>query len=262
MQILHLRQGASGGETVAMTRYGQSCPIALAAEVLAERWTPLILREIVLAGHYRFSEIQHGIGRISQSLLVDRLRDLQRAGIVEVRPNPGGRGFEYHPTVAGRELEQFLDDLAIWAQRWIELRAEDLDPAYVMQGLHVNLRRERLPAHRMTIRFEFLDAERVYWLVLDREAPELCFHDPGHQVDLVVRADVDCLTRVYLGRLRLGDALDNGRIRIDGAADLARRLPDWLGMSRYAPYARPPATAPSGTGAGAASGTLGIVPVA
>jgi DNA-binding HxlR family transcriptional regulator len=222
-----------------MTRYGQVCPIALAAEILAERWTPLILREIVLSGHYRFSEIRHGVGRISQSLLSERLRELERAGIVETRPNPAGRGSEYHPTVAGRELESFLDDLAIWAQHWIELRAEDLDPAYVMQGLHVNLRRDRLPARRTTIRFEFRDSERIYWLVLDREAPELCFHDPGYEVDLVVRSDVDCLTRVYLGRGLLGDALASGRLKVDGDGDLARRMPDWLGLSRYAPHARP-----------------------
>ena len=132
---------AGGGRRQAarMQGYGQFCPIALGAEVFAERWTPLILREIVLFDRHHFTEIQHGVGRISQSLLSTRLRTLEAAGVIERRPNRLGRGWEYHPTPAGRELETVLNELGIWAQHWIELREEDCDPSYLMQTLHAIL---------------------------------------------------------------------------------------------------------------------------
>ena len=126
-------------------RYQQICPVSLASEVIAERWTPLILREIVLFNQTHFSEIQRGVGRISQSLLAERLRTLEAAGIVERRPNRAGRGWTYHPTEAGRELETVLNELGIWAQHWIELRREHCDPPYLMTTVHSLLQVDRLP---------------------------------------------------------------------------------------------------------------------
>src|SRR5258705_436062 len=108
--------------------------------------TPLILREIVLFDRHHFSEIQHGVGRISQSLLSQRLRTLEAAGVIERRPNRTGRGSEYHPTAAGRELETVLNELGIWAQHWLELRQQDCEPSYLMMTTHAILRPERLPA--------------------------------------------------------------------------------------------------------------------
>src|SRR6266540_1441020 len=105
-----------------LVRYQQICPVSLASEVLAERWTPLILREIVLFDKHHFSAIQRGVGRISQNLLAQRLRTLDEAGVIERTPNRSGRGSEYYPTAAGRELETVLNQLGIWAQHWIELR--------------------------------------------------------------------------------------------------------------------------------------------
>jgi DNA-binding HxlR family transcriptional regulator len=220
-----------------MAGYGSFCPIALASEVFAERWTPLILREIVLAGSRRFSAIHQGVGRMSQSLLVERLRALEHAGVIERRSNPAGRGWEYHPTAAGRELHTVLDALGIWAQRWIELRREDCDPAYLMSAVHTMLRVDRLPAGRTVVRFDFREGLPTYWLVLTRERPELCFHDPGYDIDLVVGADLEALTRVFLGRLRLAAAVESGLVTIDGPPSLARGFADWLGLSRFAPYA-------------------------
>ena len=160
----------------------RSVPVSLASEVIAERWTPLILREIVLFDRHHFSEIQHGVGRISQSLLSARLRTLEAAGVIERRPNRLGRGWEYHPTRAGRELETVLNELGIWAQHWIELRQEDCDPAYLMQTVHAVLRLDRLPRTPLTVRFEFTEHPKIYWLVLGGEQPELCYYDPGRDV--------------------------------------------------------------------------------
>ncbi len=217
-------------------RYQQICPVSLASEVIAERWTPLILREIVLFANHRFTEIQHGVGRISQSLLSERLRTLEEAGVIERRPNRAGRGWEYHPTPAGRELETVLNELGIWAQHWIELRREDCDPAYLMLTVQSLLDRDRLPGRPITVRFEFTGHPKIYWLVLDGGDPELCYNDPGRVVDLVVTVDETAFGQVLLGRARFGDALAQGEIRLEGPPDLVRGFPRWLGPSRFAKY--------------------------
>jgi DNA-binding HxlR family transcriptional regulator len=220
-------------------RYQQICPVSLASEVIAERWTPLILREIVLFDRHHFSEIQHGVGRISQSLLSARLRTLELAGVIERRPNRLGRGWEYHPTRAGRELETVLNELGIWAQHWLELRQEDCDPAYLMQTVHAVLRLDRLPRTPLTVRFEFTANPKIYWLVLGGEQPELCYFDPGREAELVVTADEQALGGVLLGRLPFAEAVAGGAIRLDGPSALVRAFPTWLGLTRYAKYALP-----------------------
>ena len=226
-------------------RYQQICPVSLASEVIAERWTPLILREIVLFDRRHFSEIQHGVGRISQSLLSARLRTLELAGVIERRPNRLGRGWEYHPTRAGRELETVLNELGIWAQHWIELRQEDCDPAYLMQTVHAVLRLDRLPHDPLTVRFEFTVHPKIYWLVLDGDQSELCYNDPGRDAELVVTVDETVFGAVLLGRAAFGDAVRRGDIRLDGPPDLVRDFPTWLGMTRFAKYALPGAAQPA-----------------
>ncbi len=223
------------GETGAM-QYQQICPVSLASEVIAERWTPLILREIVLFERHHFSEIQRGVGRISQSLLAARLRTLESAGVIERRPNPFGRGWEYHPTQAGRELEQVLNELGIWAQHWIELRREHCDSAYVMQTVHSLLKPDRMPVGPLTVRFEFMLEPKIYWLVVDGDHPELCYNDPGRDIDLVVRLDEQIFGGVIMGRVGYMDAVSSGAILLDGPPELVRGFPTWLGMSRFAAY--------------------------
>jgi DNA-binding HxlR family transcriptional regulator len=222
-------------------RYQQICPVSLASEVLAERWTPLILREIVLFDRHHFSEIQHGVGRISQSLLAHRLRTLEEAGIIERTPNRSGRGSEYYPTAAGRELETVLNQLGIWAQHWIELRQEHCDASYLMLTLHAILKRDRLPRAPTTVRFEFAHEPKVYWLVLDGPEPELCYNDPGRDIDLTVTSDEQALGAVLLGRQAFASAVSSGKIVLDGPSRLVRDFPNWLGVTRYARYATPAA---------------------
>lgn len=223
-------------KTAAM-RYQQICPVSLASEVLAERWTPLILREIVLFDRHHFSEIQHGVGRISQSLLATRLRTLEEAGIVERVPNRSGRGWEYYPTAAGRGLEDVLNMLGIWAQHWIELRQDHCDIAYLMQTVHELLLPDRLPRGDVTVRFDFMHEPKAYWLVLAGGGTELCFNDPGRDIDLVVTSDERALGAVLLGRSSFADAIRAGTIILDGPPRLARDFPHWLASTRYSRYA-------------------------
>jgi DNA-binding HxlR family transcriptional regulator len=219
--------------------YLQICPVSLASEVIAERWTPLILREIVLFDRHHFSEIQHGVGRISQSLLAQRLRTLEGAGVIERRPNRFGRGWEYHPTQAGKELETVLNELGIWAQHWVELKQEHCDPSYLMTMTYDLLRLERLPTTPTTVRFEFTVDPKIYWLVIGGDRPELCYYDPGREVDMVVTVDEQEFGKVLLGRARYEDAVRAGKIRLDGDPYLVNAFPGWLWESRFSKYARP-----------------------
>lgn len=220
-----------------MSGYGQFCPVARASEIFAERWTPLILREIG-GGNHHFSEILRGLHRASPSVLGQRLRSLERVGVIEMRPNPTGRGSTYYLTDAGAQLAEVIKGLGAWGQRWLELGPEHLDPDFFMWKLFQHLDHSRLPAKRMVVRFEFDGLRRRYWLVLKAQDPDLCRSDPGFGVDLVVRASLEALVRVYLGQLALADAVRCGLVRIEGPRILTRAIGDWFPISGFAPHAK------------------------
>ena len=221
-----------------MSVYGQFCPVARASEIFAERWTPLILREIKADRHH-FSEILRGLHRVSPSVLGQRLRRLERVGVIEMRPNPSGRGSTYYLTEAGRELAEVIQALGVWGQRWLEIGPEHLDPDVLMWQLFRHLDAALLPTTRRVVRFELQGVQRHYWLVLQRGDPDLCFSDPGFGDDLVVRASVEALVRVYLGQWSLAEAVRSGQVRTEGSRELAHRLADWFPRSRFAPQAHP-----------------------
>src|SRR5688572_12881518 len=133
-----------------MPEYGHFCPVALGSEVLADRWTPLILRELVL-GNTRFNDITRGLPGISRSLLVQRLRHLERRGVVETWPSSTGRGNEYHLTPAGKDLEPVLIALGKWAVQWLydELDPSDVEPATLMWWMHRRVDQDQLPPGRV-----------------------------------------------------------------------------------------------------------------
>jgi DNA-binding HxlR family transcriptional regulator len=230
--------------------YGQFCPVALGAEIFAQRWTPLILRELLLGSH-RFSELRRGLPRISRNLLVQRLAALEESGVVERRRRPDGRGYDYYPTIAGEELRPVVVALGTWGYKWAarELRAENVDAGLLMWFLRRRVQTDRLPEEKFVARFDFrgqgqhsawLEEQQSFWLVLDKPEVELCLSDPGLAVGLIVRADVSALTRVYLGQLSLLEALREGGVELSGRRSLRSSFPSWLGISPFAP-ARIPA---------------------
>ena len=221
-----------------MSGYGQFCPIARASEIFAERWTPLIVRE-VMVGHHHFSEILKGLHSISPSMLGSRLRSLERAGIIETAPNPTGRGSTYHLSEAGVKLAEIVKGLGVWGQQYLEVQQEHLDGHVLMWAILTHLHPDQLPAARRVVRFEFRDEKKRYWLVLRRGDPDLCYSDPGFGDDLAIRSDLECVTRVYLGELRLADARRAGRLEIEGPRELARGVDTWFPVSGFAAHARP-----------------------
>ena len=229
-----------------MSAYGQFCPVAKAAEIVAERWTPLVLREL-LCGSRRFADLHRGMPLMSRALLVQRLQQLEHAGIVRSTPKARGRGREYALTPAGEELRPVIEQLGEWGQRWArsQLRREDLDPGLLMWDIHRRLNLDRLPERRVVVRFDFRGVPRAsrcpttWWLILQRPEVDLCLKDPGFEEDLAVNADVAALTRVWMGDARLADAMRQGLIRLDGLPMYRRAFPTWLALSSFAPVPRP-----------------------
>ena len=217
-----------------MRSYGQFCPVAKAAEILAERWTLLVVREL-LAGSHRFNELRRGVPLMSPTLLTKRLGELQRAGIVERRPLEVGRGFWYRLTPAGEELRPVVQLLGAWGDRWINHRIdpEDLDPALLMWDVRRRVDPAELPARKAVVRFGFRDARsgrRWWWLVVDGDEVDLCLTDPGRDVDLTVQASLRAMIRVWVGHLAIEDALSSGAVALDGSAELAHSFPRWIGV--------------------------------
>lgn len=221
-----------------MPSYGQFCPVAQAAEVLTERWTLLVVREL-LGGSTRFNEIQRGVPLMSSSLLTKRLGELERAGIITRSRLEGERGHSYELTEAGEALGPLLLSIGLWSRRWLkrEVTAENADPAFLMWEMQRNIRLDRLPQERLVVFFRFRDApepKRAWWLVAEAAGADLCLSDPGFGVDLQVDAEAAALAKVWIGDLELGAAMRSGRVRVQGPDHLVRSMRDWLGLSFFA----------------------------
>lgn len=226
-----------------MKSYRQFCPIAKASEIFAERWTPLIVRELLM-GSTRFSELEWGVPGIPRSLLSQRLRSLVRSGIVERRGQ--GRGGSYHLTQAGEELFDIVERLGQWGQKWVnaDIRAEDVvDASLLMWDMHRRVDWDRVPERRVTIQFTIPDARhRMFWIVLDRGDSSVCLQDPGFDVDLEVTAGTMTLHRLWMGQIEYGQAIRRGDVQLEGPGQMAKGFPTWFTLSVFSDV--PPAEAP------------------
>lgn len=219
-----------------MSGYGQFCPIAKASEVLGERWTHLIIRELG-AGSETFNDVRRGMPLISPSLLSSRLKSLEAAGVVARTETE--YGIRYSLTEAGQELKPIILQMGVWGQRWArsKLSPDDLDPSMLMWDIHRTMRADYFRNVRTTIHFEFNDYAakfRRWWLVVHDGSVDVCMKDPGYHVDLEVLTDVTTLTGVWMGNIDLGQALRDGRIRLSGSTQLKRDISTWLGRNYFA----------------------------
>jgi DNA-binding HxlR family transcriptional regulator len=224
-----------------MTEYGQYCPVAKAVEILGDRWTLLIVRDL-LTGTCHFNDLERGLPGISRSLLAERLRRLQMVGVVEKVEQPEQRrNTAYHLTAAGRELEGVINALLLWGARWAfeEPRESDLDPLLLMWWMRNRVRVERLPAERVVVRFDFTGAKaETFWLVLEREDVSVCLSDPGFDLNVLVTADLAAFFQVWAGRLSFAAAVEAGLVRVDAIPRLAAAFPSWFAYSVAAPAVR------------------------
>ena len=216
--------------------YGQFCTVARAAEVLCERWTPLVVREL-LCGSKRFNDLHRGVPRMSTSLLAQRLRSLEEFGVVQ--RHAAGKTWEYRLTEAGEALRPIVMALGHWGARWIgsRLRDQALDAGLLMWDIRRFAQVEEFPPTPVVIHFAFRDArpgEKAWWLVMEDGELDLCRDDPGRELTLVVDSTVRALTEVWAGDRTPQQALQSRDLRVDGAPRDAERLWRWLGTSGFA----------------------------
>ncbi|HEY1745426.1 MAG TPA: helix-turn-helix domain-containing protein [Xanthobacteraceae bacterium] len=225
--------------------YGQFCPVALAAEVLAERWTPLVVREL-LCGSVRFNDLQRGVPRMSSALLARRLKELEFAGIVERRPGEGGH-FEYHLTPAGQELFPVVEKMGLWAQRWLRhdlVDTANLDSDLLMWDIRRNVLNNSPPREsRYVVEFRLSGvpiSRRRYWLVFERGLVDLCYRSPGFEIDLSVETSLRMLTQIWLGHVSIDQAVRDDRLRLDGSTKDLRAFRSWFTLNMFARAGRAP----------------------
>jgi DNA-binding HxlR family transcriptional regulator len=219
--------------------YAQYCPIAKASEILGDRWTLLIVREL-LGGASGFNELQRGLPGISRSVLAGRLRSLERAEIVERRTGPKGRTLDYRLTLAGRDLEPVVQAMGEWGATWsfTDPRPEELDPDLLIVWIARHADREQLPAGRTVVQFDFRGPAKRYWMVLEPSEVSVCLQHPGFDVDLKVTVDTATLYRVYLGRADVAGALRARSLTLSGPKALQRGFGRWFAWSAFAPASR------------------------
>jgi DNA-binding HxlR family transcriptional regulator len=220
-----------------MSEYGQFCPVAKASEIIGERWTVLILRELLL-GTTHFNDFQRALSRISPTLLSKRLKELEKKGLIVRKRSPGQERHEYQLTACGRELEPIVKHLAVWGMRWArgQMTDSELDVEFLMWDLQRRLQTTHLPNGETVLCFIFdeLKAFKTWWLVASGGDVDLCTERPGKEVDLFINTPVRTMVEVWSGDLDLKKALREKQIRTHGNTHLARTMPDWLGICLYA----------------------------
>jgi DNA-binding HxlR family transcriptional regulator len=216
--------------------YGQFCPIARSSELLAERWTPIIVRNL-LNGCRTFNEIRQGAPGISTALLAQRLGVLERSGVLVRVVKPQGRGATYELTEMGQALRPVCDALGHWGARWLEIEPRHLDPAYILWATLKLVDVERIPDGTTTVRFRLTDAASSdYWMLLRRPQPELCQRSSGHLEDLVCQTDSPTLVDLHLRRTTYTAALRSGRMTLEGSPPLTKKFRTWFNTSPFAAH--------------------------
>jgi DNA-binding HxlR family transcriptional regulator len=220
--------------------YHQFCPVSKAMELLDERWTLLVVRELV-CGAEHFNELRRGLPRMSPALLSKRLQQLVRAGVLERQID--GSDVRYVLTPAGQELRPVVEALGAWGTRWIgELGDEDLDPQLLLWDMHRNLNHDAIPAGRSVVRFRFPDVPanlRDWWLVITPGEADVCDVDPGFEVAVTLTTSLRRMVEVWRGDLAWSVAVRSGALTVDGPAALRRQVPQWFALSPFAAVPRP-----------------------
>ncbi len=226
-----------------MRQYGQFCPVAKSAEIIGDPWSILIVRELLL-GSSRFSVLQRGLPRISPTVLNNRLKELEERGVIIRRGLSGQRGHEYRLTAAGRELSAVVEALAVWGMRWArdEMAPDDLDVSFLMFDIQRRIDTAALPEGETVLCFQVSDVTkpfRRWWLIIQGDEVDLCYQDPGKDVNLYVTAKAANLIGVWMGDIPLSKALAAGSIQISGERSLCRSFPRWFILSAAAKTPRP-----------------------
>ena len=222
-----------------ISKFALFCPMVRACDLLGPRWTLLILTEMA-TGSTHFNDIRRGVPGISPGLLSKRLRQLEENGLIERLVDGASSAIEYVPTAAARELDPIMEALGRWSYRNTDADDQlcNIDPRYLMWNMRRKIKVGALPQRRVVLKFAYPDHDRDprnFWIIVRPGKPvDVCFVDPGHDVDLFVTADLRAMASVYFGRSRLVDELRRGRIDLVGSVTLERSIGNWLGLSSFA----------------------------
>ena len=218
--------------------YKQFCPLAMAAELLCTRWTMVLLREL-MAGSTRFNDLRRGVPKMSPTLLSQRLKELEAAGVIERKEIKSEKGvFEYRMTKSGKDLRTVVEAMGFWGQKWVEARQslKNLDPSLLMWDMRRNLNPSPLPDGRTVIQFLYRElpaSKRSWWLVVEKDGEvDLCWSNPRFDVDLYVSTDLRTMTSIWMGLTTV--AKESQKIVLTGDRKIASKMQTWLGLSPFA----------------------------
>lgn len=224
--------------------YGQFCPISRASEILCERWTPLVLREL-MSGSCHFNEISNGVPLMSRAILIKRLKELEATEIITRKKKTIGQGSVYSLTPAGEALRPLIEQMGVWATHWTRDRLfpDQLDDQLLMWSMRRHLNLEAMPPTKVVLQFNLRglpkgkQRERNYWIVIESKRVDVCLKDPGFEVDVLIMADLNVFTHVVMGYTNLDQALKEGSVTFEGPRNYVQQLPNWLylrGEGRHA----------------------------
>lgn len=217
--------------------YGQFCPIAKASEIIGEKWTVLIIRELLMGGT-RFSELQRGLSLISPTLLSKRLDSLVEHGLILKKKIPGQKGYEYLPTDSCQQLLPVIRSMGDWGMRWARsnLTEKDYDVDLLMLYLKRSVMPDKLPGDETVIRFKFTDIKEYpdWWMVVQGDEVDLCVNDPGKDVDIYFTCTVKALTDIWMGDSTYKKAIRKGELTLVGDKVLTNNITSWLSNSMFA----------------------------
>lgn len=228
-----------------MADYGQFCPVAKASELISERWTLLIIRELVLGTH-RFNDFQRALSRISPTLLTKRLNQLEVAGILIKKSRQGHQGYEYFLTPAGRDLAPLIEHLATWGMRWTrgQLSEKELDVNFLMWDIQRRLQLDALPDGEtvICIIFSELEKHKSWWLIVCDGSVDLCTKNRGKDVDIYINSTVRSMVEIWEGKIEIKQALREGLVSAQGNQLLVKSISSWFGICKYAHIQPDPST--------------------
>jgi DNA-binding HxlR family transcriptional regulator len=204
--------------------------------VFNERWTPLIIREM-MCGSKRFNELKHGNPMMSPSLLSQRLKFLEAAGVVEKKIHKG-ESAEYFLTQSGKDLGEVVVRLGLWGLKWARSRLtrEDYDPQLLMWDMRRRIDSSGFPQRRVVISFMFEDMpsnRRAYWLIVDNGEVDLCVKFPGFDVDLAFVTTSKSMADVWMGYSTLKREIRKKNLTLRGGRDLKNSIDDWFSYSLF-----------------------------
>lgn len=220
-----------------MKGYGQFCPIAKACEALGERWTMLLIREL-LCGSRRYNDFKRGLPLISPTMLSQRLSTLLERGLIERKRSNDQKSWEYHLTQAGRELDPIVMSLGEWGARWVrsQMSKNDLSVELLMWDMRRTINCAALPQRRIVLHFEFKDLDKKFnnwWMLAENNVIDLCIDDPGFDSDVTFVSDLRTMTQLWLGDTTLSEARSSGKLDVSGSSTLTRNIPKWLVFSGF-----------------------------